>query len=94
MESFYCYECGRYHETSNMQDYDCTICGGRKCRALHGGDLRHSCYLCGHANLCSDCFSLRRCCDSSPEERDRIRHVVSLAKDGMLYSSSGSQFSN
>jgi len=60
---YLCYECNTRHCLDNIQASDCSNCGGRKCKKLHGGDVLYSCNKCSKTNLCVDCFHLGKCCD-------------------------------
>ncbi len=62
MTELFCYECQHNHPVNDMQDYDCIICGGRKCKKLHGGEGNHSCETCLMENLCIDCKMFGKCC--------------------------------
>ncbi len=59
---FLCYECGYFHLMVEMQDYACSICEGRKCRKLHGGEGNNTCKYCKCTNLCFDCYVFAVCC--------------------------------
>jgi hypothetical protein len=59
---YLCYECARWQNVENMQDYACVICAGRKCKKLHGGEFNYKCVECETDHLCADCFGFARCC--------------------------------
>lgn len=61
-KEFFCYECNHLHDEINIQEKDCSVCEGRKCKKLHGGDTMRTCVHCGKDNLCVDCVSFARCC--------------------------------
>lgn len=76
---FHCYECGARppHHISVIQNYDCSVCGGRKC-FLHGGDGQREedrCYYCGQAKLCIDCYSLSICCHNYDNVNDILTPI-------------------
>lgn len=59
-----CYECGAHppRPESEMQKYDCSHCGGRKCYIHSLIDRNFKCDHCGQDKLCADCSSYARCC--------------------------------
>lgn len=61
---YQCYECGARppRPESEMQKYDCSLCGGRKCYLHSVIDVNIKCDECGHDKLCIDCRSFARCC--------------------------------
>jgi hypothetical protein len=58
----FCYECQIYRDRQEMQEKSCTLCGGRKCKKLHGGDNLFDCKSCNKSGLCVDCHSFNKCC--------------------------------
>ena len=68
---YFCYECAVFHDVSEMQKYDCTICGGRKC-FIHGGKETHTCEDCHTTNLCVDCLKFAKCCHSYDSKKNEF----------------------
>lgn len=68
-----CYECNHLRPKEEIQDRPCTVCGGSKCKALHGGAEMWNCDKCGKRDLCADCSTFERCCDTDDPYTERLR---------------------
>jgi len=58
----FCYECQVHLPIEELQESACCACGGRKCKALHGGQCLTKCPTCTTGFLCIDCHSHGLCC--------------------------------
>ena len=72
-----CYECGRWHDASIMQPYDCRICKRRKC-FNHGGNQDSTCQICKTIEVCSDCMAFGECCKKTPLSLEEENHNLKV----------------
>ena len=85
VKRYHCYECGdsELQPIEDMQKYDCSLCGGRKCKIHSNIDKNMTCDHCGHDKLCNECLSQSKCCKDYVDGKYVKKSTVSLMKDFM-----------